>query len=58
MEALLVEAGRDHGSNSREEDVEDEEDDVHWWINLYNCEFAGSHSLGDFSVSHLSNLIL
>lgn len=52
-ESDRVEAGRDHGSHSREEDVEEEENDVHWWINLHNCEFAGSQSLGDFGVSHL-----
>ena len=52
MEALFVKAGRDHGSPSRGEDVEEEEDDVDWWINFHNCKFAGSHSLGDFGVSH------
>ena len=57
MESLLVEAGGDHGANSGEEDVEDEENDVHRWVHFHNCKLAGAHCLGDFGVGHILILL-
>ena len=54
VEAILAEASGDHGSPSWGEDVEEEADEVHWWVALDDGGFAGTSSFSGFSgVGHM-----
>ena len=61
VEAILAEAGGDHGARAGADDVQDEQNDVPWGVNFDDGFFAGSDSFGGFEfgfilVRHLSVL--
>ena len=53
---LLVHAGRNHSAPAWEDDVEDEENNVHGWLHLDDGLFARANCFGSFNFSFVYHL--